>query len=94
MSYDDEPAEKRPAFDLQTAQRLFARVAGSSTSSYRQLVSDELSEFHNYLNPSYNAPSRQTLVTNIAKEATRAKDMIAGLLKNAPMVRNVLLYEK
>jgi hypothetical protein len=84
----DEAEEKRPKFAQAVANRMFARAVGPSTESYRHATSEEFSEFLYYIAPHYQHPSRQTLVSNIRKEADRAKALLKNLLKNVPMVSN------
>jgi hypothetical protein len=79
-------AKIRSEFNQSIANRYFARAIGPSSTSFRQTTSARFSKFISYVNPDYHLPSRQTLVNNIAKEASRAKEMISELLKNVPMV--------
>jgi len=62
------------------------RFVGSSTVSFNQATSPELSAFTSYLNSNYKLPSRNTLVSQIGEEASREKKMIKDLLADAPMV--------
>lgn len=73
-------------FDPIVADRLYSRVIGSSTTSFRQATSPELTDFVKYLNPVYKLPSRGTLTSNIQEEAARGKVLVQALLTNAPLV--------
>lgn len=72
---------------------MFARFAGSSSTSLRQASSAELVAFCFYLNPNYTHPSRRTLVKNIFDEAEHAMKLIKKLLDSSPIVSILLLFK-
>jgi len=74
------------SYDQSIADRLFARLVGSSTIALNQASSSQLSAFTSYLNPSYKLPSRNTIVSLIGEECDHAKALIKRLLTAAPMV--------
>lgn len=91
-SLDLSSNKEKNSFEQGIADRMFARLIGSSTISFQQASSCQLSAFTKYLNPEYQHPSRQTLVEHIYSEANEAMKLLKKILDDSPMANFFYIF--